>query len=551
MNRHDKSPLRFTGQHAGILALLPFLLLASCAAAPFLIPAGIEFARNLLVTGNKNYGGKYSDDMNRLMVRLTTPYVAMGLPMGTSPAALVPPAMLQQQQAMMNQMGAQQGMSGQYGMGGYGGYVDPYNPTGAMPGAGYPPGGYGQQAYGYGGMSGYGGVGGYGSMQSSPYGYQGQMGGYADPNNPYASMPGMNVQAPAYGMSQYGGQYGAQYGGQFGGQYGGQMGGFPPQPGYPGAQGLPPQPGYPAAAPGMAAAPAPGYPPQGMQGYGQQPVQPGMYQQPMDPYQQQAMQGYQQQSMQQGAMAGYQQQAMQQGVPGGYQQQLTQGYQQPVAAQPYAYQGQAPSVGVGYPGQIYPRSVPGPVEPVTLDVALIRQVNSVTGKQVTLIQDGETLKDGPDGDRFKLVVRTNCECFVYVVSIDGSGWAQAVFPLANGTVTNPLKPEIEQAFPDGPYWFTLDQIKGVETLFLVASPARRTDLEESLAQLAGQQRPAPQSTAQVEEPAVIPNGFGKVQAGHATQVRDEAQQTVQVTALSYVAAKPGDDVRVTRWFKHQ
>ena len=543
MNACHKSPRRATGQHTGVLAFLPFLLLASCAAAPFLIPAGIEFARNLLVTGNKNYGGKYSEDMNRLMVRLSTPYVAMGLPMGTSPAALVPPAMLQQQQqAMMNQGGGQQGMAGQYGAGGYGGYVDPYNPTGAMPGAGYPPGGYGQQAYGYGGQSGYGGMAGYGGMQGSPYGYQGQTGGYYDPNNPYAAVPGMNVQAPAYGMNQ---QYGGQYGGQFGGQYGGQMGGFQ-QPGYPAQQGLPPQPGYPAAAPGSAAPPmTPGYPGgQAMPGYGQQPMQQaqgGVYQQPMDPYQQQVMQGYQQP-------------AMQPGLPAGYQQQTMQSYQQPMTGQPYGYQGQAqaaPNVGVGYPGQIYARSVPGPVEPVTLDVALIRQATTPTAKQILLMQDGETLKGGPDGDRFKLVVRTNCECFVYVVSIDGSGWAQPVFPVADGTVANPLKPEFEQSFPDGPYWFTLDQVKGVETLFLVASPARRTDLEESLAQLSAQQKPAVQAVAQVEEPAVIPNGFGKTQAGHATQVRDETQQPVQVTALSYVAAKPGEDVRVTRWFKHQ
>ena len=541
MNACHKSPRRSPGQHAGILAFLPFLLLASCAAAPFLIPAGIEFARNLLITGNKNYGGKYSEDMNRLMVRLSTPYVAMGLPMGTSPAALVPPAMLQQQQqAMMNQMGGQQGMTGQYGVGGYSGYVDPYNPTGAMPGAGYPPGGYGmQQGTGYGAMPGYGGMAGYGGMQSSPYGYQGQTGGYYDPNNPYASVSGMNVQAPAYGMNQ---QYGGQYGGQFGGQYGGQMGGFPPQPGYPSQQGLPPQPGYPAAAPGSAAPPiAPGYPGgQGMTGYGQQPMQQAMggYQQPVDPYQQQLMQNYQQP-------------AMQPGMPAGYQQQAMQGYQQPMAAQPYGYQGQAPNVGVGYPGQIYPRSVPGPAEPVTLDVALIRQITTATGKQVSLMQDGETLKGGPDGDRFKLVVRANCECFVYIVSIDGSGWAQPVFPVVDGTVANPLKPEFEQAFPDGPYWFTLDEVKGVETLFLVASPARRTDLEESLAQLAAQQKPAVQAVAQVEEPAVIPNGFAKTKVGHPAQVHDESQQPLQVTPLSYVAAKPGEDVRVTRWFKHQ
>ncbi|MFO0719382.1 MAG: DUF4384 domain-containing protein [Nitrospira sp.] len=188
---------------------------------------------------------------------------------------------------------------------------------------------------------------------------------------------------------------------------------------------------------------------------------------------------------------------------------------------------------------------------MALDVALIRQVNGSNGKQVALMQDGETLKGGQDGDRFKLVVRTNCECFVYVISIDGSGWAQSVFPVANGPVNNPLKPEVEQAFPDGPYWFTLDQFKGVETFFLVASPARRTDLEESLGQLAGQQRPAGQVAAQVEEPAVIPNGFGKTQSGQAAQVQDDGQQAMQVTPLSYVAAKVGDDVRVTRWFRHQ
>ncbi|MFO0731015.1 MAG: hypothetical protein U0361_08485 [Nitrospiraceae bacterium] len=72
----------------GYWFLCPFCFWRLCRHA-VLIPAGIEFARNLLVTSNKNYGSKYSEDMNRLMVRLSTPYVAMGVPMGTSPAALV------------------------------------------------------------------------------------------------------------------------------------------------------------------------------------------------------------------------------------------------------------------------------------------------------------------------------------------------------------------------------------------------------------------------------------------------------------------------------
>ena len=183
------------------LPLLPVLLLTSCAAAPFLIPAGIEFARNLLFTSNKNYGSKYSEDMNRLLLRLSTPYVAMGLPPGSSPAALMPPAMLQQQQQQQQQMmaGQMQGqpmVPGQPGM--YGGY-DPYNSGGAaIPGTGYPQTGYGQQQpY---------------AQQGNPYGTmpgnQAQPGGYYDPNNPYGG-PNVSIQAPAYqGMNPYGGQYG-------------------------------------------------------------------------------------------------------------------------------------------------------------------------------------------------------------------------------------------------------------------------------------------------------------------------------------------------------
>jgi len=532
-----------------LLLWMGILLLSSCAAAPFLIPAGIEFARNLLVTSNKNYGGKYSEDMNRLMMRLSTPYVAMGLPMGTPNTALIPPTMLQQQQqAMMNQqmmgqnVGQQPGqfgqpMPGQFGMGMLGQVpMDPYaaGQVGAMGGmVGGMPGGmsgqqaFGQQQFGMGGMPG-------------QFGQQ----GYYDPNNPYLQ-PGMNVQAQPYGMQQFGNPYGAQYG-QVGAQPYGQMGGYPQQPGFP-PQGAPLQPGYPAAAPGsQAPMPAPGYPPQPMPGYQQgmqgMPMQQAqIYQQPMDPYQQQQMmQGTQ--AYQQPVMQNY----PQQGMPG--MQQPMAGYQQPMGASPYG----APNMGVGYPGQIYPRSIAGQTEPVTLDIALLRQMMGPNGqKDVVMVQDGETLKGGPGGDRFKVVVRTNCECFVYVISIDGSGWAQSVFPVANGSASNPLKPETEQAFPEGPYWFTLDQYKGVESFFFVASPARRTDLEESLAQLAGQQRPTGQVSAKVEEPAVIPNGFGKTQAAKATLVKDEAQQPVQVTPISYVAAKPGEDVRITRWFNHQ
>ncbi len=267
-----------------MLLCMGILLLSSCAAAPFLIPAGIEFARNLLVTSNKNYGGKYSEDMNRLMMRLSTPYVAMGLPAGTPNTALIPPAIIQQQQqqALMNQqVGVAAGQFGQGGQGqpgmGMSGAVpmDPYatGQVGGVPGQNM---GFGQQP----GMS-------MGGMQGGQFGMQGQQQGFYDPNNPY-SPGGMNVQGQVYGTQQFGNQFGGQYG-QVGAQpYGQPQPGVFQQQGYQ-PQGAPLQPGYPAAALGSQA-PMPGYqqPMQGygqqMQGYGQQPgmqMQQGqMYPQP-------------------------------------------------------------------------------------------------------------------------------------------------------------------------------------------------------------------------------------------------------------------------------
>ena len=201
---------------------------------------------------------------------------------------------------------------------------------------------------------------------------------------------------------------------------------------------------------------------------------------------------------------------------------------------------------------IYPR---GLGEPVAVDVALVRQKQTSKGKEVVLMNDGEVLKDGgsnPEaGDRFKIVVRLNCDCYLYIMSIDGSGWATPVFPGRDGKTPNPVKKDQEYAFPEGPQWFTLDQIKGIESFFVVGSAHRRTDLEESFAQIGAEQRPDTKIVARVEEAPVIPRGVGSVQTRGILTVKDETGTSVQVTPLSYAAEQGAQDVTVTRWFKHE
>jgi hypothetical protein len=192
---------------------------------------------------------------------------------------------------------------------------------------------------------------------------------------------------------------------------------------------------------------------------------------------------------------------------------------------------------------------------VAIDVALIRQKQTAKGKEVVIMNDGDVLTDGGEkkdaGDKFKLVVRTSCDCYVYIVSIDGSAWAEPVFPAKAGTTANPVKKDQEVAFPEGPYWFSLDQVKGIETFYVVASANRRTDLEESMAKMAAETRPSSTIVAKVEEPPVIPRGVGATKTRGIITVKDDTGTATQVTPLSYMAGQPGQDVTVTRWFKHE
>lgn len=517
--RHFKSRTGF------IIGFLGPVLLTSCAAAPFLVPVAFEFARNLFQTGLSNYGSKHRDNLSNLVNRLSSPYM-QGLP----PMAMGGPGMPGQPGMPQQQFPVQQANPGQPAS------IDPN--TGMVMGGGI-------QVQG--GFSGQPGL--------PPQQYPGQQAipgqpGLYDPNNPYAQQPNQYGQVSPYGQQSnpYGQQpnpYGqaSPYGQQQPSQYG-QIQQYGQQNPY----GQPSNP-YGNPSPYGAQNPYGGattYPPQ-QQGYD-----------PNNPYGAAGMgQGYGQ------PQAGYGQ-----SQPGYAQAQPGYGQTQPGYGTPQAYgqpQQQQAYGGYGMPGQpayggqpygaagIYPRSVGA--EPVAVEVAMIRQKQTEKGKEVVLMNDGEVLRDGgankEAGDRFKIVVRTNCDCYLYMTSIDGSGWAEPMFPIAGSKTPNPVKKDIEYAFPEGAQWYTLDQVKGIESFFVVASANQRRDLEESFAQLAAEQRPATKIVARVEEPPVIPRGVGSVTSRGILKVQDDTGATLQVTPLSYAAAQSGQDVTVTRWFKHE
>lgn len=545
-----------------VLLLLGPIVLSSCAAAPFLVPIAFEFARNLFQTGLQNYGSKHRDNLSNLVGRLAGPYT-QGLPSMAMAGPGLPgqPGMPGQsgfsgQPSMPGQPGMpQQQFPGQQSIPAQAGAYDPNNPYGgAAPAPTYPGAvtspGSAVNPYGTAqpGMTPYDPNNPYGTAAQNPNAYsQQQVNPYGTPspygqqqNNPYGTPSQYGQQAIPYG--QQANPYGAQP--QYGAQsptgtnpygttnpYGGTAQGQPAyDPNNPYGQ---TQPGYGQAQSGYG---------QAQSGYGQAPSGYG-----------QAQSGYgQTQSGYGQTQPGYGQAQPGYGAASSYG---TQPAQQAYGAQQQQYGGQAYGGQQPYGGStgIYGRGLGA--EPVAVDVAMVRQKQTDKGKEVVLMNDGEVLKDGgankEAGDRFKIVVRTNCECYLYITSIDGSGWAEPVFPTKDGKTQNPVKTDQEYAFPEDGHWYTLDQIKGIESFFVVASANRRTDLEESFAQLAAEKRPDAKIVAKVEEPPVIPRGVGSVKSRGIIKVQDDTGTTLQVTPLSYAAAQSGQDVTVTRWFKHE
>ncbi len=194
--------------------------------------------------------------------------------------------------------------------------------------------------------------------------------------------------------------------------------------------------------------------------------------------------------------------------------------------------------------------------PLGLDVAVLREL-VVDGRSVPVpVEDGDILRDGvgrdTTGDNLKVKVQASAECYVYVVSVDATGWAQPLFPggLA-GAGSNPVRAGQALELPAGSDWLYLDEYRGVETLYFLASRERRTDLEETLTELAALTRPPLSNPTPVEQPATLARGFSGTRPGAApTMVTGSDGAKHQAVAQSFMANAGSADLVITRWFRH-
>lgn len=196
------------------------------------------------------------------------------------------------------------------------------------------------------------------------------------------------------------------------------------------------------------------------------------------------------------------------------------------------------------------------VVPISLDVLLVKKhlVNEV--QSYLPIKDGDILLDGRGnpqaGDKFRVMFRANTDCYVYVIAVDGSAWAQGLFPSASSPFANPVKAGEQQVLPKGTNWFSLDQFKGIETIFVVASRAQRQDIEQILTTITGRERNPTEKPQAVSEPPIIPNGYAGARPGSSPFAFQTSQnQQQELLPTTYFVKTAGEDLRITRWFRHQ
>jgi hypothetical protein len=489
----------------------------------------LDFGKDLLAKAAMNYTSKYEQKLTQLLQSLRQPGLGnQSLVQGIIPGNPYDPNMVGGQNpydpnAPYGTSDLNYNYSNQYGGNPYGqnpGYdqgIQQENVYGQMPGSGY------QTDPNYGGYP-----------SSDPNAYpQGQ-----DSSNPYNYNQGYPQGGP-YGQNQGGYPTDPNYGGYpQRGQQGGGYGQNPNQ-GFPADQNYG---NYPSGNPNQYGQEQGGYPPYnpnlGNSGY---PSSPYPQQGGLDPYNQYGGEGFPGQSAPPAQQGGYDP----------YQPQAIHPPQQPAYAQPAAPQyPNDPSI------QTPEQPVAQPVEGLQLDVALVKKT-LVNGAEILLpIKDGDALKDGRGnvkaGDKFRIMFRANTDCYVYVIAIDGSAWAQGVFPSLTSPFANPVKQGTQYVIPENNNWFSLDQFKGIETVFFVASPEKRQDIEDILSSIAGRERHPKAKPQQVTEPPIIPAGFHRSQQSIVPfNIGQESSSEHELIPTTYFTQKAGEALRVTRWFRHE
>jgi hypothetical protein len=91
------------------------------------------------------------------------------------------------------------------------------------------------------------------------------------------------------------------------------------------------------------------------------------------------------------------------------------------------------------------------------------------------------------GDEIKMFVGPECKCFIYVLHQDQAGQFTVLYPADGAFTATP--PSAASYIPAGGGWLEVDDSKGIERIYLLASTTRLTALEQLLTAAASTAKP--------------------------------------------------------------
>ena len=195
------------------------------------------------------------------------------------------------------------------------------------------------------------------------------------------------------------------------------------------------------------------------------------------------------------------------------------------------------------------------VEPIELQVAMLARRSGQT--QLEPIEDGSTLRDGggdpASGDLIKVHFQANCACYVYVIGIDATGYVAQIYPDAEEGHENPVQPNATYLVPGRDDWWALDEYKGIEQVFFLASLQPRDDVQAQLRSMARTQRSvAPANYRPITVAAVIPTTRGLVKVkGEPISVAGPNGTLQNIASSQFSNQDPANEVLISRWFHHE
>ena len=122
------------------------------------------------------------------------------------------------------------------------------------------------------------------------------------------------------------------------------------------------------------------------------------------------------------------------------------------------------------------------------------------------MDDGSTVRSG---QRFKIRVQPNSDCFLYVLLYDSAGKASVLFPHRKIQMNNEVRGGVGYEVPEGTKWYWFDEKPGTETFYIVTSytPMRNLDAIVAKMERAGGQQVRLARSARKEIDEVIIRGM--------------------------------------------